>query len=118
MSTAPPSRRVVTRHHNANSRTRALFDTLGVVKRGDRLDGVNISRGAQHGLAALAEHLGVAPVSLAAFLIEHGIRERNPIACACGCGELLDQHDRNGRPRKFMRGHFANVQWRQHRGRA
>jgi len=43
-------------------------------------------------------------------------RTPDPIACACGCGRSLDRRDRNGRPRRFSRGHGANVQRRDRRG--
>lgn len=43
-------------------------------------------------------------------------RTPEPIACRCGCGHSLDRRDRNGRIRRFLRGHMANVQRRDGRG--
>lgn len=39
-------------------------------------------------------------------------REPEIIPCACGCGGTLDRWHRNGRERCYLRGHYANVQWR------
>lgn len=32
-------------------------------------------------------------------------KSREPIPCACGCGQTIPQHDRKGRARKYVHGH-------------
>lgn len=37
--------------------------------------------------------------------VERRRKSRNMVPCACGCGQLIEQHDSKGRLRTYVRGH-------------